>query len=131
MSELEKYIKAIECEELRREITRCVAELKIRENHRGFCKGYSQGYQEGYADGRSGKQPGKEFEDMPIEALCLSTRALNCLRGCQCTRVSDVVALSEEAIWRMRNLGKHTAREIATALRDRKIFHTPWDAYML
>ncbi len=108
--------------------------MKTGTQLRGYNKGYAQGYQAGLADGLAGKRPGdswQELHSLPLEYLDLSVRARNCLTGWGCISVADVAALPEDAIVRMRGLGKRTADEIARALAAQNIRHTAWDSYLL
>lgn len=98
-----------------------------------YQKGYIEGYWDGVKDTVSGKVPNwkkTEIAGLPIKSMELSTRACNCLIHSGCTHVCDVIALSGDAILRMRNLGPKTASEIARWLIERDIFDTAWSEYI-
>ncbi len=98
---------------------------------RDFLKGYRAGYQDGLAAGLQGQTAAPDVRSLPIEALDLSVRALHCLTRAGCLRIGDVIRLSPEEIYAMRNLGRVTADEIARSLHRQKIFQTPWDHFLL
>ncbi len=103
----------------------------MTELERAYRRGYSAGYQDGLAAAKLGKTEQPVLLEMPLEALGLSIRALNCLRGANCQRVAEAAWLSEEDIHRMRGLGRKTADEIACNLNAHGIFCTAWDDFML
>ena len=93
---------------------------------------YLLGYRAGYQDALAGKDNKPEnIPADPIEVLALSTKTYNCLRHAGLRYVSDVAALTAENIYRMRNLGKVTANEVATALQSFGIHGTDWDLFLL
>ncbi len=92
---------------------------------------FMEGYRAGFLDGLAAKD--RDFPkdlDLPVEALELTVRPLNCLRVQGCRRVGEVANLDRDAILRMRNLGAKSADEIARALHRFRIFGTPWDAFL-
>ncbi len=106
-------------------------EMVTPKERQAFEDGYRKGYRDGLADGKSGKKKPLELMQLPVEALGLSSRPLNCLRLCGCKRISDVVVLSEEDIRQIRSLGKIGADEIARSLHEHKIYPTDWDEFLL
>lgn len=95
-------------------------------------KAYLLGYHAGYSDGISGKEKDRvQAPSDPIEAMDLSGRAHSCLHYAGYRLISEVAALPEFDIQRMRNLGKKTANEIALALHKLGIFGTDWDLFLL
>ncbi len=94
-------------------------------------RGFRRGYRAGFLDGRSALHTDADVLSLPLEAMEISVRAQNCLQSCQCRRIGDVAKVPIETIWRMRNLGKKSADEIARALNRNRIFGTAWDAYLL
>lgn len=105
--------------------------------HSEYNKGYSKGYADGYDHGKSDGLRNVDFsygpEDLlaqPLEYLNLSTRAYQCVHFKGCKTIGDLVRLSEEEIWRTRNLGKKTAAEIAQKLRDTGVKRSAWDVYL-
>ncbi len=99
------------------------------EENRAYHRGYRAGFLDGLAAGEKGNAELLDTLQLPIEALGLSSRPLNCLHACGCQRVRDVAGLPEEAILRMRNLGAKSAAEIVSVLHQYKIFGTAWDAF--
>jgi len=103
---------------------------------------FDQGYRTGYLDGyRTGVKDEKENKtsaytnnpslDLLIENLELSTRAFQCLRRMQCSRIGDVAEQSADNILKTRNMGKITMDEIARALHKLNITGTEWDQFVL
>ncbi len=103
----------------------------VTKEEREYNRGYRAGFLDGVAAGRRRKVQLPDILQQPVEALGLPVRPLNCLRACGCQRVTDVTALSEQDIWRMRGLGKTSADQIARALHRHKIFGTAWDDFVL
>ncbi len=103
----------------------------MKEQEKVYRQGYLAGYRDGIAAGRSGKAAAPELPDLPIEALGLSARAVNCLHAYHCERVADVARLSADTIGRMRGLGRRTADEIARSLLEHRILPTAWEAFLL
>ena len=68
--------------------------------------------------------------DMPVKGMGISARARNCLDRAGCEKVSDVVAMDEEAIWRTRNMGVATAGEIARWLQDQGLEYSAWRRFI-
>ena len=95
--------------------------------------GYVRGYRDGLRDAATGKTADMAESDitaLPIEAMALSTRAINCLSQAGCVYISDVAALSDHAIAIMRNLGPITASEIARWLDAHGICYSAWSKYL-
>ncbi len=106
--------------------------LEADEQQKLLAQAYQRGYRAGYIDGvAAGDAQPPDILQLPVEALGLPARPLNCLRSCGCQQVGDVAGLSQETICRMRSLGKVSADQIARALRSQKIFGTAWDAWLL
>lgn len=98
-----------------------------------YCKGYIAGYQAGVRDAVSGKNTPIHENDVasyPIQAMGLSTRAINCLSQTGCTYVSDVAALSDHTISTLRNMGVKTASEIAQWLYAQGILCGAWVKFL-
>ncbi len=106
--------------------------MVVDEQQKLLAQAYQRGYRAGYIDGvAAGDTQPPEILQLPVEALGLSARPLNCLRSYGCQQIADVAALSPETIRRMRNLGKISADQIARALQSQTIFGTAWDAWLL
>ncbi len=103
----------------------------MTEQEKIYRQGYLAGYRDGLAAGQAGKTAEPELPELPLEALGLSARAVNCLHAYNCRRVADVARLSAETIGRMRGLGKLTADEIARSLHAHEVLLTAWDAFLL
>ncbi len=98
---------------------------------RCYLDAYRAGFLDGLAAGQAGETQMPQFTDLPIEALGLSARPLNALRAHGCTRIADMLRLSEKNIFSMRQLGKKSADEVARSLRTQGIFPTAWDSFLL
>ncbi len=106
--------------------------MDVDEQQKLLAQAYQRGYRAGYLDGKAAGDPlPPEILQLPLEALGLPARPLNCLRNCGCQRVEDVAGLPQEAICRMRRLGRVSADQIARALRSQNLFGTAWDAWLL
>ena len=97
-----------------------------------YYKGYVAGYRKGIVDGLAGKrlEPVETIADLPINAMRISARARNCLAAAGCSSVADVVALGEQVISSMRNLGVKSAAEIAAWLAEYGICYSAWSKYL-
>ena len=98
-----------------------------------YRNGYVAGYWDGVKDACCGKTTQWKSGDMmnlPVKAMGLSSRALNCLICNGCTNVGDVLQLSSCQIMRMRNLGPKTASEIAQWIIEKGILSTAWSEYI-
>ena len=107
-----------------------IVEIKQEAYHEGYVDGYQKGLQDG-PSGDVGKNLPEHILNMPIEVMGLTTHAYNCLLRRHCERVRDVIALNEDDIYRIRNMGKVTARIIAEKLRELGIYNTSWDKYLI
>lgn len=66
-------------------------------------------------------EPENEFSqklDMTIEDLDLSVRSFNCLKRANINTVRDLVAMTEEELIKVRNLGKKSLDEVKKKLED-------------
>ena len=98
-----------------------------------FMKGYLAGYWDGVRDSKAGSVAQWQESDigqLPVEAMGVSSRACNCLLYSGCTYIKDVIALSDDAVRRMRNLGPKTASEIADWMMDHGIVSSAWSNYI-
>lgn len=99
-----------------------------------YSKGYQAGYRSGIADARDGVKAADAADDdilnLPLEGMNLSARAYNCLHYGGYKRIRDIVSLSEEKIWHIKNLGRVSANEIAKALQEHGILHTAWSSFL-
>ena len=98
-----------------------------------YNKDYLAGYRDGIRDavsGKSTKMMQNDILDLPIKVMALSTRARNCLSHAGCTYIADVIALSEDTIMAMRNLGSKTASEIALWLNANGIYNSAWSDFL-
>ena len=98
-----------------------------------YMRGYLAGYRDGVRDSVSGKGLQWQENDMgqlPVQAMGLSSRACNCLIYSGCVHIKDVVALSDDTIMRMRNMGPKTAAEIAEWMIEHGILSTAWSGYL-
>lgn len=96
-------------------------------------KAYITGYRDGVADAYSGKTQPHTTNDpskIPVAVMGLSARARNCLMQAGCNSLADVLALEDDAVRRMRNLGSKTASEIAHWLADHYYFSRVWVHYL-
>ena len=104
--------------------------VKSKEEQEAYHKGFLLGYQAGYRDCLRKQEQLPDFkEEVPLEALGLSTRAFHSLYFFGCRSINDVVRLKEEEIRKMRNLGSKSAAEIAAALDACGISGTPWELF--
>ena len=97
-------------------------------------KAYILGYRAGYRDGQADRADGTRqdydadsIQNVPIEAMKLSTHAYNCLVRYECRYVGDIVKLTSGQIARMRGMGKKSAGEIIQALEEYGITDTDWE----
>lgn len=105
--------------------------MQSKEQQEAYQKGFLLGYQAGYRDCLRKQDQTLNFEnDIPLEALGLSTRAYHCLYHFGCRTRKDVVSLKESEIQKMRNLGKKSAAEIAATLESCGISGTPWELFL-
>lgn len=98
-----------------------------------YIRGYLAGYRDGVRDSVSGNVLQWQENDMgqlPVQAMGLSSRACNCLIYSGCVHIKDVVALSDDTIVRMRNMGPKTAAEIAEWMIEHGILSTAWSGYL-
>lgn len=68
-----------------------------------------------------GSEPENEFSqklDMTIEDLDLSVRSFNCLKRANINTVRDLVAMTEEELIKVRNLGRKSLEEVKKKLSD-------------
>ena len=92
-------------------------------------------------EGRKKRQA--EFEEKEREEKCtdkvmattiydldLSVRTFNNLIRANCEKVSDLVALSEEDILNLKNMGKKQLAEVAKRLKELGISHTSWNKFL-
>ncbi len=56
--------------------------------------------------------------DMTIEDLDLSVRSFNCLKRAGINTVRDLVAMTEEELIKVRNLGRKSLEEVKKKLSD-------------
>ena len=104
--------------------------VKTKEEQEAFHSGFLLGYQAGYRDCLRKQEPLPDFkEEIPLEALGLSTRVFHSLYFFGCRTLNDVVRLKEEEIRRIRNLGIKSAAEIAETLEACGISGTPWELF--
>ena len=97
-----------------------------------YVKGYLAGYWDGVRDSAVGciaQWQENDIARLPVQAMGLSTRACNCLVHSGLTYVKDVVALNEDEIMRIRNLGPKTAPEIADWMVGHGILNSAWLKY--
>ena len=102
------------------------------EKDQSYYNGYLTGYWDGVKDASSGKTSDWQktgIGKLPVKAMAISTRAHKCLLNSGCTNVEDVIALSDDTIRKMRNMGKKTASEIAHWLIEHGIPGSPWSEY--
>ena len=67
-------------------------------------------------------KPGEPVEpDEPIENLNLPRRALTCLHKAGILTISQLSTKAYRDMWRMKNCGKYTVRDIDKALKARGI----------
>ena len=65
-----------------------------------------------------------------IYDLDFSVRTFNNLFRANCEKVSDLVALSEEDILNLKNMGKKQFAEVALKLRALGLLHTAWEKFI-
>lgn len=98
-----------------------------------YHQGYLTGCEKGLADGRNSTEEcalPPEMMNLPIQYLNLSVRPYNCLYRSGYEYIRDIVSLSKEEIFKIRNLGRFGANEIAKALCDRGILDSEWNHYL-
>lgn len=66
-----------------------------------------------------------------IYDLDFSVRTFNNLIRANCEKVSDLVALSEEDILNLKNMGKKQFAEVALKLKALGLLHTAWEKFLL
>ena len=62
--------------------------------------------------------PASEW-DVPVETLNLSVRSFNCLKRAGISKVSELLDMTEDEIFKMRNFGKKSLDEIKQVLQER------------
>ena len=62
--------------------------------------------------------PASEW-DVPVETLNLSVRSFNCLKRAVISKVSELLDMTEDEIFKMRNFGKKSLDEIKQVLEER------------
>lgn len=62
--------------------------------------------------------PASEW-DVPVETLNLSVRSFNCLKRAGISKVSELLDMTEDEIFKMRNFGKKSLDEIKQVLEER------------
>jgi DNA-directed RNA polymerase subunit alpha len=62
--------------------------------------------------------PASEW-DVPVETLNLSVRSFNCLKRAGISKVSELLDMTEDEIFKMRNFGKKSLEEIKQVLEER------------
>ena len=65
-----------------------------------------------------------------IYDLDFSVRTFNNLIRANCGKVSDLVALSEEDILNLKNMGKKQFAEVALKLKALGLLHTAWEKFI-
>ena len=65
-----------------------------------------------------------------IYDLDFSVRTFNNLIRAKCEKVSDLVALSEEDILNLKNMGKKQLAEVALKLKALGLLHTAWEKFL-
>lgn len=65
-----------------------------------------------------------------IYDLDFSVRTFNNLIRAKCEKVSDLVALSEEDILSLKNMGKKQFAEVALKLQGLGLLHTAWEKFI-
>ena len=63
--------------------------------------------------------------DMTIEDLDLSVRSFNCLKRAGINTVRDLVAMTEEELIKVRNLGRKSLEEVKQKLSDSELSLKP------
>ena len=95
--------------------------------------GFMEGYRKGILDCMEGRAlPGvlPDAVDEPLQSLNLSNRSFHCLERQGFQYIRDIIRLSKEDIWNIRNMGKKSACEIAQALVARGILDSDWNHYL-
>lgn len=109
-----------------------IRHIREKENKLGYTKGYDKGYKDGMEDAAKGKTYHgvlAEIATQPIDNLDLSIRANNSLLRLSCKTIGDCMLLKEDQILNVRNLGKKTRIEIASALQKHEVVGTVWDEF--
>lgn len=65
-----------------------------------------------------------------IYDLDFSVRTFNNLIRAKCEKVSDLIALSEEDILNLKNMGKKQFAEVALKLKALGLLHTAWEKFL-
>ena len=111
-----------------------IRHIREKENKLGYKKGYDKGYKDGMEDAAKGKTYHgvlAEIAAQPIDNLDLSIRAYNSLLRLGCKTIGDCMLLKKDQILNVRNLGKKTRIEIASALQEREVVGTVWDEFVV
>ncbi len=73
--------------------------------------------------------PASEW-DVPVETLNLSVRSFNCLKRAGISKVSELLDMTEDEIFKMRNFGKKSLDEIKQVLERRGLSLRPAERYV-
>ena len=96
-----------------------------------YKKGYKDGYTKGLNDAKNHKdEMGNRdtFLEKSIESVELSIRAYNCLKQAGVDTINDLLNFNDiESIYKIRNLGRKSAIEIAKKLYELGIYGTEWE----
>lgn len=106
----------------------------VDEYNKGYNLGYRAGYQNGIEDTRSGivqQDAPDDILNLPIEVMNLTTRVYNSIHRAGFRRIHEIAVLGEMDIWKIKNLGRKGANEIARKLLEYGIKYTAWNRYLL
>lgn len=111
--------------------------------HNGFCEfldifllgyfRYLDGYHQGIREANEGTaKPGVSVRilDLPIEALCLTVGAVQCLRDAGFEKIAELLLLDEKEIKRIPKLWTKRRQEIAKGLKHYQICNEVWRFYL-
>ena len=87
-----------------------VLDTEVKSEQATFVRGYTKGYNDGICG--LNNRINEITNDTPIENCDFSIRAYNCLKRAGVNTVSQLVALSEDELYNIRNLGRKTLDEI-------------------
>ena len=107
----------------------------VREHHdkQGYDRGYLDGYQQGIREANEGTaKPGVSVRilDLPIEALCLTVGAVQCLRDAGFEKIAELLLLDEKEVKRIPKLWTKRRQEIAKGLKHYQICNEVWKFYL-
>lgn len=117
---------------MQKEITKQVEERVTARLRGEYLRGFTDGKNEAIKEKpkNDSDTPLSANLTLPIEDMGLSVRSYNCLKRAGNNYLCDLLSYESEDIWKIRNLGKKNAIEIAVKIQSYGFFGTVWDAYL-